>query len=158
MEQSENPTKTHNCEIQEEVKVETRKTTTSFLDELSRTFSAELFDEDACRQWVLGRLHPAGAHCPGCDVLLQDKTTLANFRQGKRCYCKSCGRWFTAKTRTFLQGTQMEYRQIFLLAVLLDFMETGITPERIGRCAGVSSNTVSFWHKKIKVAEVVENE
>ncbi len=154
----ENSTKTHNCETHGEVKTESRKSTPFFIEELSRTFSAKLFDEDACRQWVIGRLHLDGARCPGCNVPLQDKSTLANFWQGKRCCCKSCGRWFTAKTRTFLQGMQMEFRQVFLLAVLLDLMENPPTPELIARFVGVSLNTVSFWHKKIKVVEVVENE
>jgi transposase-like protein len=153
MEQNENLTKTHNCTIQEEEKTEYSKSVASFIVELRRAFSAKLFDEGVCRQWVLGKLHPGGAHCPSCKVLLQDKVTLSNFWQGKRCLCKNCGRWFTAKTCTFLQGTQMEYRQIFLLAVLIGFSENGITPERVAQCAGVSSNTVAFWHKKIKVAE-----
>lgn len=158
MEQNENLTKTQYCEIQQGEGIKSRKSTISFLEELSRAFSAKLFDENVCRQWVLRRLHQDGAHCPNCNVLLQDKTTLANFWHGKRCCCKSCGRWFTAKTCTFLQGTQMEYRQIFLLAVLLHLMENPPTPESIAKCTGVSPNTVSFWHKKIKVAEVVENE
>ena len=114
-------------------------------------FCADLLDEAKCRAWVLEQLHPAGAYCPCCHVAIEDRTTLENFHQGERCRCKNCGKWFTATSRTFLQGTQLSYRQVYLLAVLADFLSRGIDISSIGAAVGVSADTVRLWIRRFEV-------
>jgi len=113
-------------------------------------FSAEFLDEATCRAWVLRRLHPGDPRCPSCAALIVDATTLRNFWSGRRCVCKSCGSFFTATSGTFLQGVQLGYRKVFLLAVLADFMAAGLNVQRLAGVLGVSPDTVRIWIQKFK--------
>lgn len=37
------------------------------------------------------------------------------------------------------------------MAVLIDFMQNGLTPARIAQAVGVSADTVRIWIKRFKV-------
>lgn len=108
-------------------------------------FGPDFLNEDACREWVVSRLHPGGAFCPGCGLRLEDD---ASFRAGKRCHCGRCGRWFTATTGTFLEGAHLDFAQVYALAL---FIELGHTPARISSMLGISADTVRLWMKKFRM-------
>ena len=118
-----------------------------------RVVLADLLDGAACRRWVLERLHPAGPRCPGCDEFITDATTLANFWSGARCVCKTCGKWFTAVSGTFLQGSRLDCKQIFIIALFADILASGLDVGRIAAAAGASSDTVRIWIKRFKAFE-----
>lgn len=113
------------------------------------SFSWRLFDDAACRRWVLETLHPHGARCPACDTLTADTPTIRNFWAGRRCVCKFCGRKFMALSGTFLQGAQISFAQVFLIVALIE-MDAGIPVPTIAAAAGVSDDTVRAWEKKFK--------
>lgn len=108
-------------------------------------FDPDFFDEDACREWVISRLHPGGAFCPGCGLKLDNDK---RFRGGKRCHCGRCGRMFTAKSGTFLEGMHLDFAQVYALALLI---ELGHSPAVIAPMVGVSSDTVRLWQKKFRM-------
>lgn len=110
-------------------------------------FGAKFLDEGACRDWVISRLHPDGARCPGCGLRLDDDS---GFNAGKRCVCGRCGKYFTATSSTFLQGAHLSYRQAFLLAVLIG---RGFKPQGIAEVLNISVDTVRIWIKRFRVFE-----
>lgn len=110
-------------------------------------FHPDFLDETACREWVIARLHPGGAHCPQCGLKLDSDTA---FRAGKRCHCGRCGRGFTATTGTFLEGMHFDFGQVYALALLI---ELKIAPAKIASMIGVSTDTVRNWQMKFRVFE-----
>lgn len=110
---------------------------------------ADFLDEAACRAAVLGSLHPRGAHCPGCAMLIEDASTVNNFWAGRRCVCKRCGHWFTATAGTFLQGSQLSFAQIFLIASLVEMADADVPVSAMAAAAGVSNDTARIWIKRI---------
>lgn len=107
----------------------------------------QIVDEDRARAWAIAQLHPFGARCPECGLSLDNDKP---FLEGKRCACGRCGKGFTARTGTILQGAQLYYGQAALLAALVDIMEKGLTPARVGELVGVSEDTVRLWQKKFR--------
>jgi transposase-like protein len=153
MENDKKPAKTTNCGIEEEGKRDSFDKETFTPMHAGRARLAEFLDEEACRRWVLERLHPHGARCPRCDTLITDITTLKNFWSEGRCNCKRCDRWFTALSGTFLEGANLSIEQIFALAVLTGFMNEGVTVKRMAAAVGVSENTIRTWIRRFKVFE-----
>lgn len=117
------------------------------LSEAAAAFSYELFDEAACRMRLLEKLHPDGARCPGCGLVL-DGGARESFWAGRRCACGRCGRRFTARSGTVLDGTQLDDRQLYGLIV---FINIGFTTARIAEILKVTPNTVRFWSQKFKI-------
>ncbi|MFQ5481026.1 MAG: MJ0042-type zinc finger domain-containing protein [Thermodesulfobacteriota bacterium] len=117
---------------------------------VAAAFSPASLDEHVCRLWLLSSLHPAGAVCPSCDSRL-DVSQSRRFWAGKKLRCKTCGAWFTALTGTPLSGSKLDYRQVYLLAVLTEFMAMELTPARVAEIIGVSADTVRFWIKKFRL-------
>lgn len=121
-----------------------------FIGEAASAFGVKFLNEEACRDWVIETLHPWGESCVNCGKEL-DGTSAIRFLSGNRCQCRACGHWFTARSGTFLQGSQLTYAQVFLLAALIDIMEKGLTPDRIAGLVGVTGDTVRNWIRKFKV-------
>ena len=80
----------------------TQKNDLSFLQGAAAIFGPNFLDESVCRAWVLNRLHPGGARCPGCGSRLHSKKS-ARFWQDKPVRC-GCGKSFSARTDTALAG------------------------------------------------------
>lgn len=106
--------------------------------------------EGVCRSWTITFMHRERC-CPWCDTAIEDKATIGNFLGGRKCTCKRCSRCFTARTKTFLEGSQLSYSQVFLMAALIDLMQNGITPASIAEIVGVSVDTVRGWQKRFRV-------
>ena len=119
--------------------------------DIADAFSAEVLDEDTCRRLILETLHPSGAHCPGCGKPIRDETTLKNFWACDRATCKECGRWFTAVTSTFMQSARLNFKEIVLLALLAEFLESGIDIRDIANRVGVSPETVRHWIRRFDI-------
>lgn len=117
-------------------------------EEIIKDFNAEFFDFDFCVHYILQKLHPLGVQCPDCKKNITDETILKNFFARKRCQCKSCKRWFTAMTGTFLQGSQFNAREIILLMLLLGYQ---ISVNEIARVLSIHPDTVKLWQRKINV-------
>lgn len=129
-------------------------TARGFLSWAAEVFNYELFDERACRAWVFGRLHPEGARCPACELVL-DGAGCQSFWAGRRCVCRRCGRKFTARSGTLLDGSQLDYRQVYVLAA---FSKIGLTPARLAEILNVTPNTVRYWSLRFDVFNKNENE
>jgi len=121
--------------------------------DLLAAFGPEFLDDGVCRDWVLRRLHPAGAFCPGCGAGIQGDNRLQRFWSGLRLTCPSCGKFFTALTGTFLARSQQSFRELVLLAFLL---EAGFSNTETARLVGNHTNTVRMWRLKFDTIKEIE--
>ena len=110
-------------------------------------FNANLMDPDLARIWVLKRLHPSDAYCPGCAAAIPD-SKLRRFWSNERMSCRSCGKYFTALTGTFISGCQMDFRDVLLLAFLIAM---GIGDRRIAAIIRMSPENVRLWRRKFRI-------
>ena len=83
-----------------------------------KALNADFFDEAHCREWILRKLHPGGAFCPGCQRAINDDRRRNHFWKGDRLNCEYCGKYFTALTGQIFSGAHLDFKGIFLLAVL----------------------------------------
>lgn len=109
-------------------------------------FQANFMNEISCREWVLRRLHPSGAFCPGCGMTVPEKS-LQRFWMSERIKCCHCEKFFTALTGTFLSGCQLDFREVILLAVLLS---PDMTDKTIADILNMSSANVRIWRNKFE--------
>ena len=107
----------------------------------------DFINESSCRDWVLKRLHPNGACCPGCGVALPEKS-LQRFWMADRVKCCQCDKFFTALTGTFLSGCQLDFREVILLAILLS---PDITDKIIADVLKMSPANVRIWRAKFEM-------
>jgi transposase-like protein len=118
--------------------------------DIGRVFNARFLDEVYCRHWILTAIHGEGPDtCPACHAALTG-VVLQRFWEGRRIRCRACGKFFTARTGTFLDGCHMDFREVVLLAVFLHFR---IHPREIARILKVSPETVRLWEIKFSALE-----
>jgi transposase-like protein len=123
------------------------------INDVIHDFRVNFLNEIACREWVLKRLHPSGAYCPGCGVAIPEKS-LQRFWMSERVKCCQCDKFFTALTGTFLTGCQLDYREVLLLAVLLS---PDMTDKTIAEILEMSAANVSIWRNKFKALGKLKN-
>ena len=126
-----------------------------FIKSVIESFTVELFDERVCREWILNKLHPEGASCPGCGKPILSAKCLQNFWNLKRVFCKDCKKIFTALTGTMLNGIQMDLRTLFVMAV---FLQLGADRKVIAKLLKIHPETVRFWEMKFKAWEAMEKD
>ena len=114
--------------------------------EAFNSFSAEFLIEEKCNSWFVSLTHPSVPGCPSCKTKITDSTTLKNFAVLKRCQCKSCNHWFTAKTGTILQDSKISVTEFYLLCLLLEWK---IPTAEIAHIIKTSQSTVNLWQKKM---------
>ena len=115
-------------------------------------FAAELcpLNLDATRtaRALYQPLHPAGPRCPACRTEL-DSQARVHFWAGERLRCSACGKRFTARTGTKLNGCRLTEPQLYLVLVLTGL---GLTPTVVAKLVGTSSETVRQWVRKLEPA------
>lgn len=109
--------------------------------------NAEFFDEEKCREWVLKKLHPCGAFCPGCKRTIDDACRIAHFWNGDRLNCQNCGKYFTALTGSIFSGAHQNFRGLFLLAALSG---AGINDKIIAAKLSLTPESCRLWRIKFK--------
>jgi len=106
---------------------------------------AELMDERACYDKLVGWLHPEGLTCPRCHgqvtfyVHRRDRAPILDYR------CRECRCVFNAFTGTALQGTKR--RPVALMLILRGFAQ-GVSTARLSRELGCDRlELLRFRHK-----------
>jgi len=109
--------------------------------------NADFFDEAHCRGWILNKLHPAGAFCPGCQRVIDDNRRQYHFWNGDRLNCKFCGKYFTALTGRIFSGAHLDFKGLFLLSVLTG---AGIPDKIIAEKLNITPESCRLWRIKFK--------
>ena len=112
----------------------------------------DLFPDDLkAEEWFIGVFHPDGLVCPRCQsekVIRENKTKS----QPWRCRGKGCGRRFSVKLGTIMEGSKLGFR---IWAMALYFMVTnikGISANRLHREIGVHYRTAWYLGHRIREA------
>lgn len=111
------------------------------------TFNAGFLSESKCTAWVLNALHPQGPHCPECEIKIYDQTTIGNFWALCRCRCKNCGKFFNALTGTMLHGSQLDQKQVYLVALGIALE---LPVKAIAKFTGITEASVYAWQKRFE--------
>lgn len=107
-----------------------------------RSLNIDFLDETYCREWILKQLHGDNPACPGCGY---HNEIPKNYWDGKLVRCKLCDKWFTGVTDTFLSAAKLNFREVFLLAVLLGL---GQDNQAIANILRVTPETIRRWRRK----------
>ena len=123
------------------------------ISDVVRDLCIDFINESTCREWILKKLHPAGAYCPGCGVAIPEKS-LQRFWMSERVKCCQCEKFFTALTGTFLSGCQLDFREVVLLAILL----SPVMPDKtIADILKMSAANVRIWRNKFEAMGKLNN-
>lgn len=112
-------------------------------------FSAEFLDADKCRDALLQLMHGWKSTCPRCCADIESPS----FWEGKRTRCPACGKFFTAVTGTFINGTHFDFRTVFCLAL---FLEAGLSHKIIAQLLQISPETVRLWKMKFDAFKTIK--
>ncbi|MCB2187670.1 MAG: transposase [Deltaproteobacteria bacterium] len=105
---------------------------------------ARLFDDAGCLEWLLRQSHPQGPACPHCGRPVPAGQEARFWRAGKlRC---ACGKWFTGRTGTVLEGAQLAPSQVAAIAFL---GALGVAAGQVAKFAGVDPETVRRWWARL---------
>jgi len=115
-------------------------------------FSPAVLNKKDCRSWILQRLHPDGATCPGCGAAIASEKVLFTWENMGRVSCRICSRFFTAATGTILQGAKLDIQTLYALALLLS-LEIPIV--KVAQALKVSYCTVSNWENRLQRAGIL---
>lgn len=117
--------------------------------ELKSEFTADVLDEDLCRDWFLKKLHPNGGCCPQCGLPVTGEKKLARFWGLGRVQCSegTCRKSFSALTGTSLNGLGIPFRVLYLLLFMVG---CGANVNRIAPNLGISVGTAYVWANKAK--------
>lgn len=107
----------------------------------ARSFGLDMIKWDECALWVISQLHPTGARCPHCSAEISSDRQ-GRFFEGKQLRCPDCSKKFTALTGTLLNGSKLELREIYLIAVLSSL---GVSGARIAAQLHCHVDTVTNW-------------
>lgn len=98
----------------------------------------------ACRDWLLGALHPDGPACPGCGLKLDEPRAVRRFYALRMMKCEACRTRFTALTGTIFSGAQMPPEDITLMLLLF---RLGQRDAEIGDVLDLNKSTVNRWRR-----------
>jgi len=122
--------------------------------QVMQAFNAEFLDADKCRRWVLERIHVEGPACPYCNAVIVEGGRLQRFWSGKRLVCPACYRFFAATTGTFLAGSHMDFRQVFVTLMLLALKQNN---SEIAAAVGCNPETIRLWRMRLNLLQEFEN-
>lgn len=120
------------------------------ISEAGDSFGLDMVKFEDCARWIIARLHPQGATCPHCSTPVTGETRLERWFSFEQIRCQECHIKFTAATGTHLNGSKLEVREIYLVAVLTHL---GVSVPRIASVLRVHVDTVVNWQSKFRAIE-----
>lgn len=106
-------------------------------------------DEKSCHQYLAGQRWDSGVlECPheGCG---HDEAYV--FKDGIRYKCKGCKRLYTARTNTFMHGSNLSTLTWFM-AMYLVLHKKGVSSIQLGKDLGVTQKTAWFILHRVRWA------
>jgi transposase-like protein len=116
------------------------------------SFHAGMLDQSAAR-WIIDHLHHTdGKRCPYCSTAIIDDQRLQRWYREERIKCSSsaCGRFYTSRTGTDLEGSTLDAKELYLLKCLL---ELEVSAASIVKVIPINKETVSRWAQRFQSME-----
>jgi len=111
----------------------------------------EFLDSAYVRADLLRRLHGDRAACPDCGRDIPTGKGIAAFWEERAVRCGGCGRHFDARTGTMLEGTRLDCRTVFVLALLLGL---GLPARQVAARLGLHETTVRDWRDRLSLGSL----
>lgn len=105
-------------------------------------------DDEAAKQWFVEMRWPDGVECPHCGS--------GNIQQGgthktQDYRCRSCRKWFSVKTASVMQGSNLGYQTWLLAIYLMSTSLKGVASMKLHRDLGITQK--SAWHLAHRIRE-----
>ncbi len=111
-------------------------------------------DDKTAEEWFASVRWPHGAHCPHCG-----STNVQSGAQHKtmpyRCRDKECGRRFSVKTKTVIEGSNLEFQAWAIAAYLLTTSLKGVSSMKLHRDLEITQK--SAWHLAHRIRKSFES-
>jgi transposase-like protein len=117
------------------------------LVQAGESFGLDMVKFEDCARWIIARLHPDGASCPHCSAAICGDSRLEKWYLFEQLRCPECRTKFTAATGTHINGSKLEIREIYLVAVL---SHLGVPSPKIASTLRVHVDTVTNWLSKFR--------
>ncbi len=93
-------------------------------------------------RWEDGRV------CPRCE----SKQTRQASHKTMPYWCKSCRKYFSVKTGTLMEGSNLEYKQWMMAIYLLSISLKGVSSYKLGNDIGMQQRSAWFLNHRIRTA------
>ena len=105
-------------------------------------------DDDTAEKWLVSKRWPHGIACPRCgDTNIQIGTSHPN----SPYRCRGCRKFFSVKTDSPMQGSNLGYRQWVLAIYSLTTNLKGTSSMKLRRDLGITYK--SAWHLSHRIRE-----
>jgi transposase-like protein len=138
---------TDRCDVKNTNGHQCRKVSVFTIADVAEVMSPDMLDEEKCRRWILQKLHPDGPFCPRCGAPIDGDRVLSSWWSLRRVCCKNCGRYFTAATGTMVNGINISFRQVFLMAWCFYL---GLKISQVAELCQLHADTAKLWRIKFK--------
>ena len=109
----------------------------------------QMFDtEEKAENWFVAQRWPDGAQCPRCDGL---NITDKQGRKPQRFHCRDCRRYFSIKTGTVLQDSNIRLSRWAIAFYLYSTNLKGVSSMKLHRDLGITQK--SAWHMAHRIRE-----
>lgn len=111
-------------------------------------------DDETAEEWFASIRWPHGAHCPHCG-----STNVQSGAKHKtmtyRCRDKECGRRFSVKTKTVMEGSNLGFQAWAIAAYLLTTSLKGVSSMKLHRDLEITQK--SAWHLAHRIRKSFES-
>ena len=116
---------------------------------LSLVELATMFPTDeAAEEWFVQSRWPAGVWCPHCGSA---SVTERESRKPQRYHCRGCRKYFSPKTDTLMQGSNLGYRTWAFAIYLMSTNLKGVSSMKLHRDLNITQK--SAWHLAHRIRE-----
>ena len=111
-----------------------------------------MFPDDATAEaWFIADRWPTGICCPECGSL-NVQTGCKHKTMSYRCREKVCGRKFSTKTGSVMEGSKLGYQDWIIAMFLVSTSLKGVSSMKLHRDLGVTQKTAWFLSMRIRKA------
>ena len=109
----------------------------------------QMFDtEEKAEDWFVAQRWPDGAQCPRCEGF---KVSDKQGRKPQRFHCRDCRRYFSVKTGTVLQDSNISLSKWAIAFHLYSTNLKGVSSMKLHRDLGITQK--SAWHMAHRIRE-----
>jgi len=122
------------------------------LQQLFRIFP----NDQRAEAWFIERRWPGGVVCPHCgSVRVQDGAKHKSMRF--RCRERECGKRFSTKTGTVMEGSKLGYQTWLVAAYILSTSLKSVSSTKLARDLDISQRTAWFLAHRLRAALDVQH-
>ena len=108
-------------------------------------------DNETAEQWFIKQRWPNGVCCPKCGSL-NVQTGAKHPTMPFRCREKECGKLFSTKTGTVMEGSKIGYQDWIIASFLVMTSLKSVSSMKLSRDLGITQKSAWFLAQRLRVA------